>query len=235
MTRAPSLQPQPKTEPGSPPPSSALRAQGLSCSPASPLPPSPPPCCQLPSLCARVSAVGVLEWTRSTVVRELGTRLSIHSHLWLLNPFKVFIPQTFIHHVPLTRNFCLYSVSTLFLFLFFFLSLSLSDSISTSFSVPSPLSLSTFLPFPFSPPSPCSGLFELNWPVSLKTDDIANLTVPTVKNLPAMWETQVQSLGQEDPLEMGMTTHSNILAWRITWTEEPGGLQSMGSQRVGYN
>ena len=45
------------------------------------------------------------------------------------------------------------------------------------------------------------------------------------KNLPAMWETQVQSLGQEDPLEKGMATHSSILAWRILWTEEPGGLQ----------
>ena len=48
-----------------------------------------------------------------------------------------------------------------------------------------------------------------------------------VKNLPAMRETQVQSLGQEDPLEKGMATHSSILAWRIPWTEEPGGLQSM--------
>ena len=46
----------------------------------------------------------------------------------------------------------------------------------------------------------------------------------TVKNLPAMWETQVQSLGQEDLLEKGMATHSSILAWRIPWTEEPGGL-----------
>ena len=57
----------------------------------------------------------------------------------------------------------------------------------------------------------------------------------TVKNLPAMWETQVQSLGGEDPLEKEMATHSSILAWRISWTEEPGGLQSMGSQRVGHN
>ena len=56
-----------------------------------------------------------------------------------------------------------------------------------------------------------------------------------VKNLPAMWETQVQSLGQEDPLEKTMATHSSILAWRIPWTEEPGGLQSMGSQRLGHN
>ena len=50
----------------------------------------------------------------------------------------------------------------------------------------------------------------------------------TVKNLPAMQETQVQSLGWEDPLEKEMTTHSSILAWRIPWTEEPGGLQSVG-------
>ena len=52
---------------------------------------------------------------------------------------------------------------------------------------------------------------------------------------PAMQETWVRSLGQEDPLEEGMTTHSSILAWRIPWTEEPGGLQSMGSQRVGHD
>ena len=50
-----------------------------------------------------------------------------------------------------------------------------------------------------------------------------------VKNLPAVWETWVQSLGWEDPLEKGMATHSSILAWRILWTEEPAGLQSMGS------
>jgi len=53
-----------------------------------------------------------------------------------------------------------------------------------------------------------------------------------VKNLPAIQETQVRSLGWEDPLEKGMATHSRILAWRIPWTEEPGGSQSMGSQRV---
>ena len=57
----------------------------------------------------------------------------------------------------------------------------------------------------------------------------------TVKNLPAMWKTEVRSLGWEDPLENGMVTHSSILAWRIPWTEEPGGLQSMGSQRVKHN
>ena len=56
-----------------------------------------------------------------------------------------------------------------------------------------------------------------------------------VKNLPAMQETRVRSLGGEDPLEKEMATHSSILAWRIPWTEEPGGLQSMGLQRVGRN
>ena len=55
----------------------------------------------------------------------------------------------------------------------------------------------------------------------------------TVKNLPAMQETKVQSLGPEDPLDEGMATHSNILAWKIPWTEKPGGLQPMRSQRVG--
>ena len=56
-----------------------------------------------------------------------------------------------------------------------------------------------------------------------------------VKNLPAMQETQVQSLGGEDPLEKETVTHSSILAWKTPWTEEPGGLQSMGSQRVGHD
>ena len=54
----------------------------------------------------------------------------------------------------------------------------------------------------------------------------------TVKNLPAMQETQVQYLDQEDPLEKGMATHSSILAWKILWTEEPGGLQSMELYKV---
>ena len=58
------------------------------------------------------------------------------------------------------------------------------------------------------------------------------LMAQMIKNLPAMRETWVRSLGQEGPLEKGMATHSGILAWRIPWTEEPGGLQSMGSQRV---
>ena len=56
-----------------------------------------------------------------------------------------------------------------------------------------------------------------------------------VKNMPAMQETRVKSLDWEDPLEKGMATHSSIPAWRIPWTEEPGGLQSMGSQRVGQD
>ena len=63
----------------------------------------------------------------------------------------------------------------------------------------------------------------------------ASLVAQRLKRLPPMRETRVQSLGQEDPLEKEMATHSSTLAWRIPWTEEPGGLQSMGSQRVGHN
>ena len=65
----------------------------------------------------------------------------------------------------------------------------------------------------------------------------ASLVAQMVKNLPAMWETEtwVRSLDWEDHLEKGMATQSSILAWRIPWTEEPGSLQSMGSQRVGHN
>ena len=63
----------------------------------------------------------------------------------------------------------------------------------------------------------------------------ASLVAQMIKNLPAMLETKVQSLGREDPLEKGMATHSGILAWRIPWTEEPNWLQSTGSQRMGHN
>ena len=63
----------------------------------------------------------------------------------------------------------------------------------------------------------------------------ASLVAQTVKNLPAEQKTQACSLGMEDPLEKGMATHSNILAWRIPWTEEPGGLQFMESQTVGHD
>ena len=63
----------------------------------------------------------------------------------------------------------------------------------------------------------------------------ASLVAQLVKNLPAVQETLVVSLSWEDPLEKEMATHSSILAWRIPWTEEPGGLQSMGSQRVGHD
>ena len=63
----------------------------------------------------------------------------------------------------------------------------------------------------------------------------ASLVAQTVKNLPAMWEAQVRFLGREDPLEEGMKTHSSNLDWRIPWTEEPGGLRSIGSQRVGHD
>ena len=67
--------------------------------------------------------------------------------------------------------------------------------------------------------------FPSNW---------ASLVAQRVKNLPAMQETRVRSLDQEDPLEKGMAIHSSVLARRIPWTEEPGGLQSMGLQSVGH-
>ena len=62
-----------------------------------------------------------------------------------------------------------------------------------------------------------------------------SLVAQMVKNLPAMKETWVQSLGQEDSLEKGMATHASLLAWRIPWTEDPGGLQSIGLQKVRHN
>ena len=61
------------------------------------------------------------------------------------------------------------------------------------------------------------------------------ILVQTVKNQSVVWEALVQSLGREDPLEKEMATHSSLLAWRMPWTEEPGGLQSMGPQRVGHD
>ena len=62
-----------------------------------------------------------------------------------------------------------------------------------------------------------------------------SLVAQTVKRLPTMWETWVQSLGWEDTLEKEMATRSSALAWKIPWTKEPGRLQSMGSQRIGHN
>ena len=62
-----------------------------------------------------------------------------------------------------------------------------------------------------------------------------SLVAQLVKSLPAIQETWVQSMGWKDPLEKEMVTHSSILAWRIPWTEEPGGLQSMGSQSAGHD
>ena len=69
-------------------------------------------------------------------------------------------------------------------------------------------------------------------PLVLHLSSLPSLMAQTVKNLPAMQENWVLSLGREDPLEKGMATHSSILAWRSPWTEEPGGLQSLGLKRV---
>ena len=77
--------------------------------------------------------------------------------------------------------------------------------------------------------------FELPRPTYTWIFSPASLVAQMVKNLPAMRETWVWSLGLEDPLEKGMATHSSILAWRSPWTEEPGELQSMGSKRVGHD
>ena len=66
-------------------------------------------------------------------------------------------------------------------------------------------------------------------------EDWASLVAQMVKNLPAVQETRLQSLGWEDPLEKEMASHSSVLAWRMPRTEEPGGLQSVGSQRVGHD
>ena len=68
-----------------------------------------------------------------------------------------------------------------------------------------------------------------------KYNSVAFLVAQMVRYPPAMQEIQVQSLGWENPLEKDIATHSSILAWRIPWTEEPGGLQSIGSQRVGHD
>ena len=64
---------------------------------------------------------------------------------------------------------------------------------------------------------------------------LTSLMAQMVKRLPTMWETRVRSLGWEDPLEEEMATRCSIFAWKISWTEEPGGLQSMGSQTVGHD
>ena len=72
---------------------------------------------------------------------------------------------------------------------------------------------------------------DCKWPYHNR----ASLVAQRLKHLPPVRETQVQSLGWEDPLEKEMATHSNILAWRIPWTEEPAGLQSTGTQRVGHD
>ena len=67
------------------------------------------------------------------------------------------------------------------------------------------------------------------------TSEPSSLVAQMIQRLPTMWETQIQSLGQEDLLEKEMATHSSILAWKIPWTEEPDRLQSIGSQSVGHD
>ena len=73
------------------------------------------------------------------------------------------------------------------------------------------------------------GFFNYLWTICIWASVLAQI----VKNLPVIWENQIPSLDQEDPVEKGKATHSNILPWRIPWTENPGKLQSMGLQKVG--
>ena len=85
------------------------------------------------------------------------------------------------------------------------------------------------------PPPPPKGKGEVKEKIFFIPTTSASLVAPRLKRLPAVRETRVQSLGREGPLEKEMATHSSILTWRIPWMEEPGGLQSMGSQRVGHD
>ena len=75
-------------------------------------------------------------------------------------------------------------------------------------------------------------LGDWDWRIHITIENGVSLVAQTVKNLPAMQETQFWSPSREDPLEKEMATHSSIFAWEILWTEEPGGLQSMGSQEL---
>ena len=89
--------------------------------------------------------------------------------------------------------------------------------------------------FPFFPSVSLSLLSLSYFSHSLFFTFFLSMVSQMVKNLPAVQETWVQSLGREDTVKKGMATHSIILAWRIPWTEEPGGLQSVGLQRVGHD
>ena len=80
-----------------------------------------------------------------------------------------------------------------------------------------------------------NALRNLSKEATLWSPLLPSLRAQMVKNLPAVWESWIRSLGRDNPLEKGMATHSSILAWRIPWTEEPGKLQSMQLQRVGHN
>ena len=88
-------------------------------------------------------------------------------------------------------------------------------------------------------PQHTSGLTYWEWGfmvrIKISKEFLISLVAQTVKHLPTMWETRIQSLGQEGPLEKEMAPHSSTPVWKIPWTEEPGRLQSMGSLRVGYD
>ena len=106
------------------------------------------------------------------------------------------------------------------------------SAVSQGIGSKSPLVIPTIFRFSATEALLCHRSYWVLQPPSIHW---ASLVAQMVKHLSTMWETQVRSLGGEDPLEKEMATHSSTLAWKIPWTEEPGRLQSMGSQRVGHD
>ena len=115
---------------------------------------------------------------------------------------------------------------------------SFAPSIGSYFDIQNIYSLLLWLHFYFATHASCTSNTSIHFLLIIHSHLLpwlASLVAQKVKHLPAIQETEVPSLGQEDPLEKEMATHSNILARRISWTEGPGRLQSMGLQRAGHN
>ena len=148
-------------------------------------------------------------WINAPFFSPPGSQHESHS-LWLLRE-SPWAQASIVHKIPLDK-----APSVGFL--------PCSSSLLPS---PQPCSVG-----PLPQMNQCLQFFILS---SLLWRNSKSLMAQMIKNMPAIQETRVQSLGWEDPLEKRMGTHSSILAWRIPWTEEPGGLQSMGSQRVRHD
>ena len=113
----------------------------------------------------------------------------------------------------------------------------ISSSVIPFFSFPQSFPASGFFQMSQLFTSGCQsiGVSALASVLPVNSQDLTSLVAQMVKHLFTMWETRVRSLGWEDPLEKEMAIHSRTIAWKIPWTEEPGGMLSMGSQRVGHN